>query len=711
VRPIDPHPLSLIDGLRAAVARAPRKIAIVPAARDEPALDYAGLGRALDGDVGSGSLRSLLSTLHSIARGQCVSFETEAAAPATTPAAVTANPEDAVILRLTGADGAPVAFTHRTLILRMLDTVVAHPDVSRDTVSAVPLDFATPEGVVAWLTPLWLGATLVLVDAGDETAADRALAAGRADHAWRGAIRRGGERPGVRLTVADGIRASARAYPERSAIVMGDERLTYRALVERIDRVAAGAVASLGLRPGERVAVLLPNCVPYLEIVCGFAHAGVPAALLPPMATQAEIRFMIEDCAARVLVCHASNEEAARAGAAGSVERVLVVGRDYEDWLARARPIATLPPAAENAIFSIPYTSGATGKPKGILLSHRSRILTAYAIAAEYRAMGPHSRMLVSTPVFHGAGFMNLLAPCWFGGEAHLLPRFSIEALLALIATHRITAAHLVPAHFAAFFALSAAERARYDLSSLTSVVSGTAPLSQAMKERIVEHFGPRLLHERYGSTEASVVTNLRPADQLRKVACVGQPFASVAIAIRDESGRPVRPGERGELWTRSPLMFSGYLDRPEAQAAALRDGWVSAGDIARQDEEGYVYLVDRKHDMIISGGENIYPREIEEILARHPAVVEVAVIGVPHDYWGEAVTAVVHLRAGMHASPEDLRRFCAESAARWKVPKAIVLGGPLPRNGMGKVLRGELEASVAARREWTHEPMKERGS
>ena len=493
------------------------------------------------------------------------------------------------------------------------------------------------------------------------------------------------------LTLAEGVRIAAAKRPDRVAITIDDERLTYVQLVNRIGRVSGAGAHDLRLQQGDRVALCLPNCLAWMELMTGFSALGVPCAMVPPTATPDEIRTIVEDCEPRVMVCHASNEENARAGAAHVVERFLVVGRkgadSYDEWLAQAQPFIP-PPVDETAIFSIAYSSGATGKPKGILLSHRSRILTCYAAAAEYRALGPSTRMLVSTPVFHGAGFLNLLAPCWFGGQAVILSRFTIEGLLSLIQEHRITKAHLVPAHFAAYFALSATERRRWDTSSLRCIVSGTAPLAQPAKEKIVEAFGPDVLHERYGSTEASIVSNLRPPDQLRKSACVGLPFPLVEVEIRDDEGRVLPSGATGELWSRSPLMFSGYWKRPQAEGKAIRRGWVSAGDLARRDEEGFVYLVDRKDDMIISGGENVYPREIEEVLLRHPAVLEAAVVGETHEYWGEAITAYVHLRPGVHANEQELKDFCGQTLARWKVPKAIRTRGPLPRNSMGKILR-----------------------
>jgi acyl-CoA synthetase (AMP-forming)/AMP-acid ligase II len=769
------HRLDVIGAVRAAAARAPDRIAIDAGLR---ALTYRALGERLAAasDGATGASRPVRIGADEPVEAVCALLETMARGNVAVPgvaapddlATTVDDPEDRPLVVVTANDGAPVVLSNRVLHLRALDAAVMHPASGPGARAGSTLPIASPDGIVAVIGALILGATFVPFGTDDVDGLAAALAAGRLDHVWLGpewltALARrdaglalpapharlrlavcttvptpqvrdrllawlgpervtaqtGDARIGpvrrhprlgpadaavgvatapdapparLRLTIAAGIRANALARPQRDAIVVGERRLDYAHLDDRIARVAGGALADLGLRAGDRVAVMLPNCLEYFEIIAGFAEARVAPALLPPMAIADEVRFIVADCGARVLVCDTSNEEVARAGASGLVERILVVGRDYDDWLARARPARDLPPVLETDVFSIPYTSGATGRPKGILLSHRSRILTAYAAAAEYRALGPDTRMLVSTPVFHGAGFLNLLAPLWFGGTAFVLPRFSIDRLLALVADARITAAHMVPAHFAAYFALSPTERAKHDVSSLRSIVSGTAPLAQATKERIVEAFGADVLNERYGSTEASIVTNLRPEDQLRKIACVGTPFPMVEVQIRDADGRPVPPGTPGELWSRSPIMFSGYWNRPEAEAAAVRDGWVTAGDIARTDDEGYVYLVDRKNDMIITGGENVYPREIEEVLMRHPAVAEVAVVGMPHAYWGDAVTAFVHLRAGMNATEADLLAHCNAALARWKVPKAVHLRGPLPRNGMGKILRREVK-------------------
>ena len=210
-------------------------------------------------------------------------------------------------------------------------------------------------------------------------------------------------------------------------------------------------------------------------------------------------------------------------------------------------------------------------------------------------------------------------------------------------------------------------------------------------KERIVDHFGEDLLFECYGSTEGGIVSNLRPADQLRKLQCVGLPFPLTSVRIIDEDGREVGPGEPGELFSSSPYLFSGYWNRPDETRDAIQDGWFSAGDIAYRDEEGYIYLIDRKNDKIISGGVNIFPREIEEVLLRHPSILEAAVFGIPDERWGEAVHAAVVLQPDTPATKDSIIDFCAGSIARYKLPKQVEFVDTLPRNAAGKILRREL--------------------
>jgi len=499
------------------------------------------------------------------------------------------------------------------------------------------------------------------------------------------------------MLISDGVRASAGRTPDKVAIRESGRELTYARLVDRIGRVANLVHAGLGLRHGERAAVLSANCLEYIEIVCGMAEAGVAAATIGPAAAPPEIRFICEDSGARVMFVSAALEDAARAAAPPSVERFVVIGPAYEALLANAASSPCPVDVSEEDIFSVPYTSGATGRPKGVLLSHRGRVLSAFAMAAEHGCYTNRDRAVATTPMFHGAGFLMAITPIWFGGQVEILPRFDVESLMGTIASNQATSAYIVPAHFAALFALPDSKRAQWDMRSMKAAISGTAPLPQALKERIVGYFGEGVLYERYGTTETSIATSLGPQDQLRKIACVGLPYPATQVRVCDEAGNEVPRGEAGELWVCSPYQFSGYLNMPEATAAGRRGDWFVTGDIARQDEEGYVYLVDRKNDMVISGGENIYPREVEEVLLGHPAVAECGVTGAPHPYWGEAVTAFVVLRPGMQVTAEDLAALCRDRLSRYKVPKEIRFVAALPRNSMGKVLRRELRASLVA--------------
>jgi long-chain acyl-CoA synthetase len=493
------------------------------------------------------------------------------------------------------------------------------------------------------------------------------------------------------VTISDGIRASMGRAPDKVAFRESGRELTYRALVERIDRVANGVTDGLGLQPGDRTALLSPNTLEFVEIVCGLGEARVPPALINSRASESDVKFICEDAGAKVLFVHPSLEELARTAAPESVQQTILIGQPYEDWLASSSPVRPATKAEEWETFCIPYTAGTTGVPKGVLLPHRSRVLTFFSMAVEYGCYGPDDRAVAVAPLYHGAGFAFAVASVFFGGSCEILPRFEPEELLRAIETRAATNVFMVPSHFQALFELGDDVLDRYDTSSLRTIISNAAPLAQVTKERIVERLGDDLLFECYGSTEGGIVSNLRPADQLRKLQCVGLPFPLTSVRILDEEGNEVGPGEPGELFSSSPYLFSGYWNRPDETDQAIQDGWFSAGDLAYRDEEGYIYLVDRKNDKIISGGVNIFPREIEEVLLRHPLVLEAAVFGIPNERWGEAVHAVVVLQPDAAAPEDAIIAFCAKSIARYKLPKRVEFANSLPRNAAGKILRREL--------------------
>src|SRR4051794_16645308 len=289
-------------------------------------------------------------------------------------------------------------------------------------------------------------------------------------------------RPGASRTmlISDGIRASAGRTPDKVALRESGRSLTYAALAGRIARVANLVHAGLGLRHGERAAVLSANCLEYLEIVAGMAEAGVAAATIGPAAAGPEIRFICEDSGARVMFVSAALADAARAAAPAEVTRFVVIGEEYEALLARASDRPCGVDATEHDIFSVPYTSGATGRPKGVQLAHRGRVLSAFAMAAEHGCYSSTDRSVATTPMFHGAGLLMVLTPVFFGGSVEIMPRFDIGSLMRTISTTAATSAYIVPAHFAALFALSEAERAGFDVRSMKAVISGTAPLAQA---------------------------------------------------------------------------------------------------------------------------------------------------------------------------------------------------------------------------------------
>lgn len=502
------------------------------------------------------------------------------------------------------------------------------------------------------------------------------------------------------MTALGSVRAAARRQPGKAAIRFNGATLDFAELVSRAESLRDTALTRLGMKPGDIAAIVARNCLEYMEVVLGLPDAGIPVATVNPRYTPAEIAAVIDNADARLVFTDSASAGAVRAAPLAPGTVIVEFGRDYEALLRSADGKPDLPTIEEWDVWTIPYTSGTTGEPKGVMLSHRSRLMFGLICASEFGCFGPDDCFLAITPMAFGGGLGFPIASLSTGGTIELMDRFDPEQTLRRLKSGGITCIFMVPAHFQMIFDLPAPVLAACANPPLRAIISNAAPLPQAMKRRIVPYFGEGILHEIYGSTEMGVVCNLRPAFQLAKEQCVGTPEAHARVSIRDPDNRECAIDEVGEIFVSSPTLFNGYLKRPHDTAAAFRDGWVSVGDLAKRDADGFVYIVDRKKDMVISGGVNIYPREIEEVLLDHPDIVEAAVIGMPDERWGETLKLFASLRDGRTLTPEGVAEFCAGKLAGYKIPRSVVLLPELPRNANGKVLKDELRRYGSADRE-----------
>lgn len=493
------------------------------------------------------------------------------------------------------------------------------------------------------------------------------------------------------MTVAKGLRATTQRNPNKIAITHGNKSRTYRDLSGRTDKLTAAAISKLKLNKGDNVAIVAKNSIEYVEVVCGLPDAGAAVATVNPRLTGAEVEAICNDAQARVVFYDDASADAVAAASFDTVEHTVHLGDEYEALIEGATVPDVYPEINEWDPWTIPYTSGTTGKPKGVVLPQRSRLLAFYQMAQEFGCYGPEDRFLGTTPMNHGAGIAFPLAAIMSGGFTEILDHFDPELLLMKLKEGNFAGVFTVPTQHHAIFELEQAVLDKYQGAPLKAVISNASALPQHLKHKIVGYFGEGLLHETYGSTEGGFVTNLRPPFQLEKEGCVGTPFPHTFVKLADDDFNDVGPNEPGELWVKSPSSFSGYWNRPEETIAAFKDGWVTVGDVGKRDDDGFYYIVDRKKDMVITGGVNVYPREIEELLFTHPAISDVAVIGVPDDKWGERLKAFVVPNSGESVTADSIATFCEGKLSSYKVPKDVATIEALPRNANGKVLKTEL--------------------
>jgi long-chain acyl-CoA synthetase len=504
------------------------------------------------------------------------------------------------------------------------------------------------------------------------------------------------------------IRRGAELFGGRDAVADSSLRLNYGQFAGRVAALG-GALNELQLAEGARIGFLGFNSVPHAE--CWFAVPSVGRVFVDlnfRLAT-AELEFIANDCGIELLIvdaerlgvgqelrrrCKALNELVLVGGAAAGDGTL-----SYEELL-RASP-AGVTPRGQHELAGICYTGGTTGRPKGVMLSHGNLLSNAIhnLIATGH---GPDQRWLHVPPMFHVAGTANLFACTWAGCQQVTMSRFEAQSFIETVRQHSITHVALVPTMLNMLMDQLDLEPSGEGLPSLRHIQYAASPITPALQRRVLDYFDCEIV-QLYGMTEAApTVTRLSGEAHRRGVAgeephrrrlgSVGTPVVGVEVAVMDMQGQPVTAGEVGELCVRGPNVMLGYWNRDDATAAALADGWYHSGDAVWRDEEGYLFLVDRLKDMIITGGENVYSIEVEAALAEHPEISEVAVIGIPDARWGEAVHAVVCLSPGATVTEEQLIEHCRGLIAGYKVPRSIELRtDPLPKSGPGKILKGEL--------------------
>jgi long-chain acyl-CoA synthetase len=497
------------------------------------------------------------------------------------------------------------------------------------------------------------------------------------------------------MNLAEILTRSAAAHPDRIAIKLDDLELSY-AFLEQASKLAAGFLAAQGVEPGDRVALSLPN-VPYFPVLY-YATIRLGAVVVPlnVLNKAREVTYYLRDSEAKLLfVWHDFASEGEPGAAEAGVRSVVVKPGDFEQLMAAQTPYDDMCARAPQDSAVILYTSGTTGQPKGAELTHDNLARNAQ-ISRELFQIQDQAVILGALPLFHTFGqtcCMNVAVSA--GATLSLIPRFDPAKALEIIGRDKVTVFEGVPTMYGAM--LHCPERERFDTSTLKICASGGSAMPVELLRAFEQAFECTVL-EGYGLSETSPVASFNQPDRERRAGSIGTAVAGVEMRVVDDGDNPLPAGEVGEIVIRGHNVMKGYLNRPEASAEALRGGWFHTGDLARMDEQGYFFIVDRKKDMIIRGGFNIYPREIEEVLYEHPAVREAAVVGVPHDEYGEEVAAAVALKDGASATAEELRAYVKERVAAFKYPRHVWIVEELPKGPTGKILKREIEAPAELR-------------
>ena len=491
------------------------------------------------------------------------------------------------------------------------------------------------------------------------------------------------------------LRSSAEKHPERTALVHGDRELTFREL-EGLSNSCAHALRAAGIRPGDRIALFMPNSAEFEIAFFGGSKAGAIMTPLNSSFKEGEARYQLSDSGARLLVVEESRLpiiEAVR-GELPDLHTVIVAGKsesfpDFESWIAGQPPSPPPEPPLDpwEALIALPYSSGTTGMPKGVMLTHRN-LVSNYVQFVENHRMTEQDSGLVFLPLYHIYGTMIMGGLVLAGATQVLMERFDVAEALRLVERHRLTLFYGVPPALLAITQYTDLER--HDLSSLRYIMSGAAPLPPEVRRRIQERTGV-LTFMGYGLTEASPLTHMNPpVEEWVKEASVGPPVSDEEQKVVDiETGeKELSPGEAGELIVRGPQVMKGYWNAPEETALALRDGWLYTGDIARIDEDGYVFILDRQKEMIKFKGFAVAPAELEALLHQHPEVADAAVVGAVEPDAGEIPKAYIVPEPASKPDPEGIMAFIRERVSGYKQIREVEFIDSIPKTGSGKILR-----------------------
>ena len=492
------------------------------------------------------------------------------------------------------------------------------------------------------------------------------------------------------MNLAASLARNAADNPDRVAIHLGDQTTSYGELDDQSARVA-GLLAARGIAPGTPIGIMLPNVPEFASVYYGILRTGAVVVPMNPLLKAREIAYYLGDSGAPVIFAwHITAPEVEIGAKEAGAEAILVDPATFPDILATASPAPQVVDRAAYDTAVVLYTSGTTGHPKGAELTHANLINNVEVSAADLFQLGPDDLIFGGLPLFHAFGqTCTLNAAIMTGASLTVLPRFDAAKALGILADERVTIFAGVPTMFSAL--LHVPDRSGYDVSALRLCISGGAAMPVEVLRQFEDAFDCIVL-EGYGLSETSPVASFNHPGRERKPGSIGTPIRGVEMRVVDASGAEVPQGEVGEIAIRGHNIMKGYLNRPEATAEAVSaDGWFRTGDIGRVDEDGFYYIVDRKKDLIIRGGYNIYPREIEEVLYEHPEVAEAAVVGIPHPELGEEVGAAVALKPGATVTPDELRSYVKSQVAAYKYPRRVWIVDALPKGPTGKILKKEI--------------------